>query len=198
MKNIEKEEIAKSLSLLVTKNKSKCESTFIMSTLNDFQEIVHQLGSISIDEAVNDNELKNRFFEIVNLYLYMIADLNRVMYKRNNNKISYHILAMRIINTIKGLDNKPRSIVVNKTRVFLEKDMNVLTTLITLLSHYIFKVQSSPLLVNQSNFENDDIEEVFNSCSEIISILTIIWYNYFTSEATANKLMEEINHHRQG
>lgn len=188
------EKLADELTNMVGKG-SLCNSTLIISGLNDFQEIVQQLGDFDINEYIEDSELKNRFLEIVVLYLNMLHNINDVMYKRNNNKISYHILTKRIVNTINGLQHKPRSIVVNKSRVFLDKNMSTLSTLITLLSHYMFQVQSSPVLVNQSKFEDTDIDTIYKSCNEIISILTIIWFLYFGNDATINKFLQDIKQH---
>ncbi len=191
MENTSIEELAKELTSMIDKG-VECNSTLIISGLNDFQEIVQQLGDLNIDDSLEDNELKNRFLEIVTLYLNMLHNINNIMYKRNNNKISHHILIKRVVNTMNGLKHKPKSIVVNKSRVFLDINMETLSILVTMLSHNMFQVQSSPVLVNQSNFENTDIDTIYKSCNEIMSILTIIWVLYFSKDATVNNFLQDI------
>ena len=133
-------------------------------------------------EGVDKNVFKNKFMDLVKYNLSLFNEVNSVMYKRSKKRLSYHILTTRITNTIKGLEQKPMCVIINKSRVFLDSNSTTLNALVTQLTHFIFKTQSSPLMVNDSKFQENDVKDMFNNCSEMISILTILWYHYFTTD----------------
>jgi len=185
--------LATELTNILHKSGNLSNLNTFMSTLTDFQEIVLELKELDIAGIISDEELKNRFMEIVTLYISMLSNVNAILYKKNNHKLSLHIIAMRILNTVKGLDTQPRSITINNTKISMDNSMGSLIVLTTVLTHFIFKIQSNPIMVSDVYYEPSEAEQVMNSCTEIISVLIIIWNQYFDNELSVKTFIEELN-----